>query len=213
MQGAQVSPAWRYHRTLDLQPAAQPCLGHCRVPQVPWTFLCPLPSPRITAELTFSNGDIPSHRKVFQSFPETNSLLFKGLYQNQPQVPCEVWRVGEELVLRDLDPFPALSPPWRSWCVVLMLQVLCYPAGNPAADTSSTKGTGSFYFAALSDGMLGSVWQEERKQEQPDSPRQPKGRFSMAVFLMDSQMFNNVLSLQCLFFFPLVGVLITVSSI
>lgn len=46
---------------------------------------------------------------------------------------------------------------WRSWCVMLMLQVHCYPTLNPTADAFRTKGTGSFYFAALSTGMLGNL--------------------------------------------------------
>jgi len=72
---------------------------------------------------------------------------------------------------------------------------------------------GSFYFAALTTGMLSNLCGKRNGNiSRQDSPRQPEGRCSVLVSFTDSPLFNNMVELTVPFF-PLVGVLITVSSI
>lgn len=71
----------------------------------------------------------------------------------------------------------------------------------------------SSYSAAPTTGMLGNLGGKRNgNKSRQGSPRQPEGRFSTAVSCMDSQLFNNVVE-PTVPFLPLVGVLITVSSI
>lgn len=78
---------------------------------------------------------------------------------------------------------------------------------------SRKKDIESFYFAALTTGMLGHLGGKRNgNRSRQDSPSHLEGRFSLAVSHMDSQLFNNVVE-PTVPFFPLAGVLITVSSI
>lgn len=99
---------------------------------------------------------------------------------------------------------------------MLMLQVHWYPAltrGNPTSNTPRKKDMGSFYFAAFTTEMLGNLGGKKNgNRSREDSLRQPQGIFSVPVSCLDSQLFNNVVE-PTVPFFPLAGVLITVSSI